>query len=67
MSDQYEGKDTNSDIPLASYYRLELHNLLPDVDRIIYMDGDTIVFQDLSELITLDMKGNYIFFYRSNC
>ncbi len=60
MADQYKGKDTNSDIPLASYYRLELHNLLPDVDRIIYMDGDTIVFQDLSELITLDMKGNYI-------
>ena len=60
MSDQYEGKDTNSDIPLASYYRLELHNLLPNVDRVIYMDGDTIVFQDLSELITLDMKGNYI-------
>ena len=27
---------------------------------IIYMDGDTAVFQDLSELIFLDMKGNYI-------
>ena len=60
MGNKFEGKDTNERIPLASYYRLELANLLPDVDRIVYMDGDTAVFQDLSELITLDMKGNYI-------
>ena len=60
MGNKYEGKDTNIRIPTAAYYRLDLHNLLPDVDRIIYMDGDTAVFQDLSELIFLDMKGNYI-------
>ena len=60
MDDKYKGKDSDDRIPLAAYYRLELPNLLPDVDRIVYMDGDTAVFQDLSELITLDMKGNYI-------
>ena len=60
MGNKYEGKDTNIKIPTAAYYRLDLHNLLPDVDRIIYMDGDTVIFQDLSELIFLDMKGNYI-------
>ena len=60
MGNKFEGKDTNFRIPIATYYRLDLHNLLPDVDRIIYMDGDTAVYQDLSELIFLDMKGNYI-------
>ena len=60
MGDKFQGKDTNFRIPIAAYYRLELHNILSDVDRIIYMDGDTVIFQDLSELITLDMKGNYI-------
>ena len=60
MGDKFQGLDTNVKIPTAGYYRLDLHNLLPDVDRILYMDGDTAVFQDLSELITLDMKGNYI-------
>ena len=60
MGNKFEGKDTNFRIPIATYYRLDLHNILPDVDRIIYMDGDTAVFQDLSELIFLDMKGNYI-------
>ena len=60
IGNKYEGKDTNNKIPTAAYYRLDLHNILPDVDRIIYMDGDTAIFQDLSELIFLDMKGNYI-------
>ena len=60
MGNKFKGLDTNNKIPTAAYYRLELHNILQDVDRIVYMDGDTVVFQDLSELITLDMEENYI-------
>ena len=60
MGNKYKIADTNKKIPTAAYYRLELHNLLPNVNRIIWMDGDTVVFEDLTELITLDMKGNYI-------
>ena len=63
MGNKFRDKDTNFRIPIAAYYRLDLHNILPDVDRIIYMDGDTAVFQDLSDLIFLDMKGNYILGY----
>ena len=60
MGSKFKEADTNKKIPTAAYYRLELHNLLPDVNRVIWMDGDTAVFEDLTELITLDMKGNYI-------
>ena len=60
MGNKYKGIDINNKIPTAAYYRLELHNILPDVDRIVYMDGDIAVFQDLSELITLDLEENYI-------
>ena len=60
MGDKFKEADTNQKIPTAAYYRLELHNLLPNVDRVIWMDGDTAVFEDLTDLITLDMKGNYI-------
>ena len=60
MGNKFKEADTNQKIPTPAYYRLELHNLLPDVNRIIWMDGDTAVFEDLTELITLDMKGNYI-------
>ena len=60
MGDKFKDEKTNKKITTPAYYRLELHNLLPDVKRIIWMDGDTAVFEDLTELITLDMKGNYI-------
>ena len=60
MGNKYQGlfvgKDTKITTP--TYYRLSLHELLPDVNRIIYLDGDTLVFQDLTELIKTDMKGN---------
>ena len=60
MGNKFKGEKTNTKITTPAYYRLELHNLLPNVDRVIWMDGDTAVFEDLTELITLDMKGNYI-------
>ena len=60
MADKFKKADTNQKITTPTYYRLELPSLLPDVNRIIWMDGDTAVFEDLTELITLNMKGNYI-------
>lgn len=61
MTNKYEGlefmgKRTNA----PTFYRLELHNLLPKVNRAIWLDSDTMVFEDLTELIKIDMKGNYV-------
>ena len=60
MNDKYKNEKVDARIKTPSYYRLELHNLLPNVSKIIWMDGDTGVFEDLTELINIDMKGNYI-------
>ena len=60
MDDKYKNEKTDKRIKTPAYYKLSLHNILPDVNKIIYMDGDTGVFEDLSDLIKLDMKGNYI-------
>ena len=60
MGSKFKDEKTNQKITTPTYYRLELHNLLPNVHRIIWMDGDTAVFEDLTELITIDMKDNYI-------
>lgn len=46
--------------PLAAYYRLLLSDLIPDLNRIIYLDGDTIVLTDLTDLINLNMENNII-------
>ena len=60
MGNKYKGLGLNFRITTPAYYRLSLHELLPDVNRIIYLDGDTAIFDDLTELIELDMKGNII-------
>ena len=60
MDNKYKNVDSNLRITTPAYYKLELQNVLPDINKIIWMDGDTIVFEDLTELINLDMKGNYI-------
>ena len=44
----------------ATYYRLALPDKLPNIKKIIYLDGDTMIFDDLTELINLNMSGYYI-------
>ena len=35
-------------VTTPTYYRLALSDLLPDEDRVIWLDGDTIIFKDLT-------------------
>ena len=46
--------------PITAYYRLLLAKLIPNLNRIIYLDGDTLVFTDLIKMINLDMNNNII-------
>ena len=45
---------------ISTYYRLKLPILCPDKTRIIYLDSDTIVLKDLTELYTLNFENKYI-------
>ncbi|MCO8612953.1 glycosyltransferase family 8 protein [Burkholderia multivorans] len=53
-----------SDIPVhahfsaATFYRLSLGELLANHDRVVYVDADTVVLDDLSTLYDMDMEGN---------
>ena len=46
--------------PISTYFRLLLPKLIPEVNRIIYLDGDTLVFKDLTKMINLEMNNNII-------
>ena len=52
--------------PLAAYYRLLLSELIPDLNRIIYLDGDTIIYTDLSEMYNLEMGNNVMLGFVDN-
>ena len=43
----------------ATYYRLFIP-LFIDTDRIIHLDGDTLIFSDLTNMYKLDFNDNYV-------
>ena len=47
-------------ISTATYYRLLLHKILPDIDKIIYSDLDVIFHKDLTEIWNIDIGNNAI-------
>ncbi|MBP3655899.1 MAG: glycosyltransferase [Clostridia bacterium] len=47
-------------ITTPTYYRLLLPDLLPDCSKCIYIDGDTVICEDLVSLYTIPMGENYL-------
>ncbi|MCD7844555.1 MAG: glycosyltransferase family 8 protein [Oscillospiraceae bacterium] len=46
--------------PKQIYYRLAAPSLLPDnLERVLYLDGDTIIINSLAELYGTDFEGSY--------
>lgn len=54
--DLLKGLQGDQHISVATYLRLFLPTLLPDVSRVLYLDCDTIVCDDLSELYYVDLN-----------
>ena len=59
LFDVYKKIGTHSYISLSTYYRLKLPSLLPDVDKVLYLDCDVIVNSDLSKLFENDISDYY--------
>jgi lipopolysaccharide biosynthesis glycosyltransferase len=47
-------------IPSTIWYRIYLPELLPDVDRILYLDGDLLVVDSLAPLAEVDIAQHYV-------
>lgn len=48
---------TTNHLTAETYYRIYLPLILPDLDRVIYIDGDTVVNGDIAELWDMDLGG----------
>jgi len=46
-------------LTVASFYRSILAELIRNVDKIIYLDGDTLTYGDISEMYQLNMDNLY--------
>lgn len=60
MGSKYSQDRTDGHMTTAMYYRLQLPNLLSDKNKCLYLDGDTIVTKDLSEMYSIDMSNYYL-------
>jgi len=58
MFEEYKKVKSHKYVTLATYYRLKLPSILPDVSRVIYLDCDIIVLVSLCELFNKDL-GEY--------
>lgn len=47
-------------ISIATYYRLFLQDVLPDVDKVLYLDCDLLVVSDLTRLYDTPMCNNLV-------
>ena len=57
MDNRYEKAYTRRYLSKSAFYRLSLGELLPNLNKVIYLDSDTIVLKDLSNLYELNFIG----------
>lgn len=57
---QLDGVPVFGHVSVATYYRILIAELLPNVEKAIYLDADTVVLDDLSRLWCMDMDAMLI-------
>ena len=60
MDDRYDKAYTDRRITSQAYYRFSLGELLPNLNKIIYIDADIIAYKDLTKFYNLNFNGKMI-------
>ncbi len=60
LFEDYKKVKTHDYVSLATYYRLKLPSLLPDINKIIYFDCDFVICRSLGELFYSDLNGRAV-------
>ncbi len=55
-----QGLKANLSANVTALIKFDLANILSDVDKVLYLDGDIIINRDLKELYNVRLKENYI-------
>ena len=60
MDDRYNKVKVINYLNQMAYFRLSLGELLPNLNKIIYLDSDVIVYNDLTNLFNTNFNGHMI-------
>lgn len=58
--DKYKDIKQLAHVPLASLLKFDICELIPQYDKLLYLDGDMIIRQDLSELYQTGLADDYV-------
>ena len=59
FNQHYSFDDTHPYVTSAAIFKFDIANILSDYDKVLYIDCDTIVLKDLSELFNIDTNDYY--------
>lgn len=57
---KFQSCPNTKNIAVQTYYKVMLPSLLPDIDKVLYLDCDIIIADDISELFKLDIGEYYL-------
>ena len=60
MDNRYKKAYVSRRMSKQTYYRFSLGELLPNLDKIIYLDSDVVVYKDLTNLYNLNFNGKFV-------
>lgn len=50
----------NTHFTIETYYRFFLPQIFPNLDKVLYLDADTMIMKDISPLFNIDINGYYL-------
>ncbi len=60
MIAEYDLRTSNDHISIETYYRFLVQNVLPEYDKVLYLDADLIIEDDVSQLFATELGGNLL-------
>lgn len=59
FNQRYNFDDNSNYLTSAAIFKFDIANILSDYDKVLYIDCDTIILKDLTELFNIDINGYY--------
>lgn len=60
IEDRVENKLRTDTFTLSIFFRIFIPEMFPEYDKALYIDADTCIVKDISELYNIDLEGNLI-------
>ena len=57
---EFDGLPMSKWVTVQAWFRIKIPDLCPDLDKVLYLDCDTLVNGSLEELFSMDLADNYV-------